>query len=408
MEFNKKTKKTIIFIAFICILFFLAVKNIGLITEGIGSGIELFKPFIIGASIAFVINIPMGRLESFLFSEKRIGDGSTKKSQFLNKAKRPLSFLITLALVIAVLAIATNIVVPQLATTLQEVSKQLPGGVSKVQQWIDSNMDTFKLVDKWSQKINLDWEKIANQVSQLLKEWGSDLVNSGYDTVKSIVSGLVNFFIGFFFSIYILLQKETLGSQSKQLIYSVFSESVADRFLYILSLANDIFAKFFMGQCVEAFVLGCMFFVAMSLFGLPYALMISVMIAFLALIPIVGSFIGCFVGVILILMVSPTQALLFLVIFIVIQQIEGNFVYPYVVGNSVGLPSIWVLVAVTIGGNLMGVLGMIIFIPMFSVIYSLATFYIKESLERRGVDPSKWLGETDVDRDALRLKRHQD
>ena len=174
------------------------------------------------------------------------------------------------------------------------------------------------------------------------------------------------------------MAKETLACQGKQILYALFRQSGAEKILYVCSLSNKTFSRFISGQCLDACILGIMFFIAMTIAGLPYAMLISVLIAFTALIPMVGAFIGCVIGALLILMVSPLKALIFVIMFLVLQQLEGNLVYPHVVGNSVGLPSIWVLVAITIGGNLMGVIGMILFIPLCSVLYAIFRLYVKD------------------------------
>ena len=175
--------------------------------------------------------------------------------------------------------------------------------------------------------------------------------------------------------------------------------------LYVLGLSSRTFSKFISGQCLEACILGLMFFITMTIFGMPYAMLISVLIAFTALIPMVGAFIGCAVGILLILMVSPLKALIFLIMFLVLQQIEGNLIYPHVVGGSIGLPSIWVLVAITVGGNLMGVAGMIIFIPICSVLYALFRLYVKNRLAERSVPPEKWEEKAEFSEDVMLMKK---
>ncbi len=186
-----------------------------------------------------------------------------------------------------------------------------------------------------------------------------------------VINGVMTFFIGFVFAIYILIQKETLGRQCIKVMNAFFPKKVVDKIYNVCSLSHKTFSKFITGQCLEALILGMMFFVSMTIFRLPYALLVGVLIAFTALIPMIGAFIGCAVGAFLILMVNPMQAVFFIILFLVLQQIEGNLIYPHVVGNSVGLPSMWVLFAVTVGGKLMGIVGMLVFIPLMSVLYTL-------------------------------------
>ena len=215
------------------------------------------------------------------------------------------------------------------------------------------------------------------------------MLSSTVSAAMSIISGVTTFFIGFVFAIYILLQKETLSRQFKKLMRAYLPEAVTDRTLEILHLIYETFSSFFAGQCLEAVILGTMFFIVLSIFQLPYALLIGVLIAFTALIPLFGAFIGCAIGAFLMLMVEPLNALVFLIIFFVLQQLEGNLIYPHVVGNSVGLPSIWVLVAVTIGGSTMGIVGMLVFIPVCSVLYTLLREAVNKRLNKKNPPPKR-------------------
>ena len=201
----------------------------------------------------------------------------------------------------------------------------------------------------------------------------------------SIVSGFATFFIAFSFACYILFQKEKLHVQIRKVFFAFIPKQKAEAFLKICSLTYQTFANFLTGQCVEAVILGSMFVVTLSILKMPYALLIGTLIAFTALIPIFGAFIGCAVGCFLIFMISPKQAILFIIVFLILQQIEGNLIYPHVVGGSVGLPSIWVLAAVTIGGNLMGIVGMLIFIPLVSVLYTIFREFVYLRLKEKNI-----------------------
>ena len=215
---------------------------------------------------------------------------------------------------------------------------------------------------------------------------GGNMLNSTIGIVSTIFSTTLNLIIGFIFAIYVLLQKEKLGKQGTKILFAIMPTKIAENILGVLKLSYKVFTSFVTGQCLEACILGVIFFVVLSIFRMPYALLIGVLIAFTALIPIVGAFIGCFISAFLILMVSPIKALVFIILFLVIQQIEGNLIYPNVVGNSVGLPSIWVLVAVTLGGNLFGVAGMLLFIPLSSVCYTLFKEWVNKMLSKKNID----------------------
>lgn len=377
---NKKHVKTFILVIFAAILFYLGVQNIGLVVDTAGKLFGVISPFVLGAVIAFIVNVPMSRIEYHLF-EKR---GSKMKGQ------RAISFVVTLALVIAALVVVVYIVVPQLSDTIKMIAVQLPGAFEAAKEWMLTKMSYWDDLRLLLEKITIDWDDIIKKVSKVLQEAAGAMVDSGVGAITNIVGAIINFFIGFVFAIYILLSKEKLGGQGKQILYALLSEKKADKILEVCSISYHVFSKFLSGQCLEACILGALFVITMTIFGLPYAMLIGVLIGFCALIPIVGAFIGCGVGLFLILMVSPMKALVFLVLFLVLQQLEGNLIYPKVVGNSVGLPSIWVLAAVTIGGNLMGVAGMLIFIPLCSVAYILFRMYVKGKLEEKQIPAEKY------------------
>lgn len=381
MDFNnKKHVKTLILIIFAAILFYLGVQNIGMVVDAAGWFFGVISPFVLGAVIAFIVNVPMSRIEYHLF-EKR---GRKVKGQ------RGISFIVTLALVVAVLVVVVYIVVPQLSDTIKMIAVQLPGAFEAAKDWMLSKMSYWDELQALLEKITIDWDEIIKKISKVLQEAAGAMVDSSVGAITNIVGAIINFLIGFVFAIYILLSKEKLGSQGKQVLYALLDEKRADKALDICSISYRVFSKFLSGQCLEACILGALFVVTMTLFRLPYAMLIGVLIGFCALIPIVGAFIGCGVGVFLILMVRPVKALVFLVLFLILQQLEGNLIYPKVVGNSVGLPSIWVLAAVTIGGNLMGVMGMLIFIPLCSVAYILFRMYVKDRLAEKQIAIEKY------------------
>lgn len=391
LDWNKRNIKITLLMAFACILFYLGVKNIGLVLASLGNIVDICFPFILGACIAFILNVPMTKIEGKLF-----GSAATQK-----KGGRAISFLVTLALVVGVLVVAMYIIIPQIAQTMMTIAEQMPVAFKAVQTWISENMSYFRTVQQISEQLALDWGEIVQKVSVLIQDAATTMINSSITTVSNVIGAVVSFFIGFVFAVYILMAKEKLAGQGKQILYAVLKETAADKTLYVLGLSSRTFSKFISGQCLEACILGLMFFVAMTIFGMPYAMLISVLIAFTALIPMVGAFIGCIIGILLILMVSPLKAVMFLVLFLVLQQIEGNLIYPHVVGGSIGLPSIWVLVAITVGGSLMGVAGMILFIPICSVLYALFRLYIKNRLAEKRVSPEKWQEKTVFDEAIL-------
>ena len=358
----KKIRGLILFTAVVC----LAVVKLDVLLEGIFFLLSIVRPFIYGAAIAFVLNIPMKAIEKSLFSKA--------KNPKVEKVKRPASIFLAFAAVVLVIVFVTVTVVPQVTKTMIELGNKIPKFLADVQIWLEelfaSQPQLIALLEEFD-PAETNWDSIVDTVIDFLQNGLGSVVSSTVTVASTIIGGVVNLFVALVFSFYILSQKEKLGSQFRRILHAYFPQKVYDKVLEVTSLAGRNFSSFITGQCMEAVILGTMFVITMTLFGFPYAVMVGVMIAFTALIPIVGAFIGCFVGAFLIMVDDPVKAIWFLVLFIVLQQIEGNLIYPHVVGNSVGLPSIWVLAAVTIGGSLMGVVGMLIFIPILSTVYAL-------------------------------------
>lgn len=339
-------------------------------------------PFILGGALAFVLNVPMNFIQRHLFPEER-----TEKSKIFEKMARPVSMLIVLFSVIAVIGIVMFVLIPQLGNTFSNLGSNIQAFIPQVQLWAQTVFHGDKEIMDIINNLEFDWNKIMDTGFDFFRNGAGSVLDSTISAAKSIISGLTTFFIAFAFSIYILMQKEKLQKQSKKVLFAFVRKGRAEAALEVLSLTYQTFSHFLTGQCVEALILGGMFMVSMTILRLPYALLIGIVIAFTALIPIFGAFIGCFVGAFLIFMVDPLKALIFVVLFLVLQQIEGNFIYPHVVGNSVGLPSIWVLAAVSVGGRLMGVVGMLIFIPVVSVLYALFREIVYLELKKRKIDP---------------------
>ena len=369
MDFNKESLKKIRGLILFTIFVLVALWNFELVFDGIKFLWRVILPFVVGGVIAFIVNIPMAFLEKKIFGKARSTKG--KKRDLAEKLARPLSLILAWLIILGIIAIVVLVVVPELGRTVLGLGKTIQDFVPEVQKWaIDLFQDNEEIVKAIS-GINFKWDELLGKMVDFLRNGAGSVLDTTMEAAKNIISGVITFFIAAVFSIYVLLQKEKLGDQIKKLMYAFMPEDWRNILLALGGVVNKSFTNFFTGQCLEAVILGLMFLVVMAIFRLPYALLISVLIAFTALIPMFGAFIGCGVGALLIFMISPVKALIFIIIFLVLQQIEGNFVYPYVVGNSVGLPSIWVLVAVTVGANLLGVVGMLIFIPLMSVVYTM-------------------------------------
>lgn len=346
--------------------------------------LNILTPFILGGAIAFVLNVPMNFVQRHLFKEERIRN--RKVSQ---KLARPVSMVLVLIAVFGIVAIVMFILIPQLGETFANLGRSIQAFIPPLQEWAARLFNDNKEIMDTVNNLEFDWNKIMDTGINFFKSGAGSVVDSTITAAKSIVSGLTTFFIAFVFAIYILLQKEKLGVQAKKVLFAFVRRGRAEATVEVLSLTYNTFSSFLTGQCVEAVILGSMFAVSMTILKLPYALLVGMLIAFTALIPIFGAFIGCGVGAFLIFMVDPMKALIFVVLFLVLQQIEGNLIYPHVVGNSVGLPSIWVLAAVSIGGSLMGVVGMLIFIPIVSVVYALFREIVYLKLKKNQIDPKE-------------------
>ena len=368
----KQIRGLIIFVAVILLL----VMYSGSVFEGLRLLIGMLVPFITGGAIAFVLNLPLRTIEN-KFMKKWNG-------KVTGKLKRPLSILLSIVFVVLILALVIYTVVPAVRETVGLLTVQIPVFARQVIDRLQQlAVDYPEILEKLQELENMeiDWEAMISNVSGFLTSGMGNVLTSAFSVASSIIGGVVNTFIAFVFAIYILSQKEKLANQGKRILQAYLSEKHCARANHVLKLLHKNFSNFITGQCVEAVILGCMFIIVLTIFQFKYALLIGVLIAFLSLIPIVGAFVGCFISAFLLLMDDPMRALWFIVIFLILQQIEGNLIYPHVVGGSVGLPSIWVLAAVSVGGSLCGVLGMLCFIPLVSTFYSL----LRESVNGRNL-----------------------
>ena len=363
MELSKKTVKRILLIITFTVLLIWAIYNHKLLFKYIGELYSLISPFVIGLCIAYVVNVimrPIERLWMKLLSKC--------KGKWVEKMKRPICLLLSILLVIGFILAVIFIIMPELSDSVSSLVSMVPSYVSEVESWWEA---LALRLDKYGVELpqfSFDTDKFI----QILKDGGTAVLNTTLSATTSIVTAVINIVLALAFSIYVLAQKETLKRQSKKVLAKLMKPEKMQKLLDMLDLINRTFTNFITGQLTEAVIIGVLCFIGMSIFRMPYAPAISVLVGFTALIPVFGAFIGTAIGAFLILLVKPIQAVWFVVFIIVLQQFEGNLIYPKVVGKSVGLPGIWVLVAVTIGGNAMGVVGMLISVPLCSVLYVVA------------------------------------
>ena len=373
MEWNKQTVRSLLLIVCGGVAFYSILQDLGAVGAALGWMLGTLSPFLLGGALAFVLNVPMRAIERHLFPRARRGA----------RARRPLALLLTLLAVLGVLALASLVIGPGIAEAVMSIIGEIPAAFERLQKQLQGLSEGLSAylpqIQTWASGLEIDWMGLSQKAIGIARSWSAALLSSGGGLIGGVVSGVSTFVIALIFSFYILLQKEKLSRQGRQVLCALLPERYAVRTLEVLRLASRTFSSFLSGQCLEACILGTLFVVAMSLFRMPYALLVGVLIALTALIPIVGAFIGCAVGALLIAIDDPWKALWFILLFLVLQQIEGNLIYPHVVGNSVGLPSVWVLAAVTIGGSMMGIAGMLLFIPLCSVFYTL----LREAAYRR-------------------------
>ena len=341
----------------------------------------LVSPFVAGAAVAFVFNVPMRGVEKQLSDLRKPG------------LRRGLALVLTIGLIILVLAGVVGLLIPQIEKTVDTLSTRIPPFIKRAREsmllFLDKHPELRTWVEENPELSNVDWNSVIQRTFSFLGDSAGTIVDSAFSAIGSVTGAIVNVFISLFFAIYCLTRKEILARQGRRILYAFLPERASDEIVRILRLTNATFSKFISGQCLEACILGCLFAVAMMIFGMPYVPLVSVIIAVTALVPVVGAFVGCVVGAFFILVDSPIQAVTFVAMFLVIQQLENNLIYPRVVGTSIGLPGMWVLLAVTVGGGLMGVGGMLVMIPLVSVLYTLLGEYTAARVADRHIPAEK-------------------
>lgn len=367
-EKRKKLSKWLIGIATACILIFLGVQNMNVVAGAVSWVAGLIMPLILGCAFALILNVPMRFFESHLWSK-------TKKP-VLCKLRRPLAFLISLVLIIGILVGVIWLVIPELVDAVKVIAQGAIDLVNKLSAMSEVELAELPL---GSVLLNIDWDKLLDTLQTWLKNQSGTIVNTAFGTISSLVGGIFDFFISFVFAIYILFSKDKLKAQAKRLTRVWLPKNFGEWSIHAASVANQNFRNFISGQSLEAVILGVLCMIGMWIFGFPYAPMVGALVGVTALIPVVGGFIGAGVGAFMILTVDPIKAVFFLIYIIVLQQIEGNLIYPRVMGSRVNLPGMWILAAVTVGGGIAGPVGMLLSVPIASTIYVL----VREATDKR-------------------------
>lgn len=383
MEFKINNKKTLCIVIAFTIIFYWGLNHMGNISKALGTGLAMLSPFLLGGAIAFIINVPMKIIEKYL--------GRLLKNKKL--LVRFISMFLSFALAVGIVVFVLLTVIPEMVNTIHSLNQGIPQFLNQLEGWVTRIANNNPEITDYISKIEINWPSIMEKTLTILQNGVTNVLSSTWGVATSVVGVLTTIVLGIIFSMYILVQKEKLGTQCKKVMYAYLPLRFADRSVGIAQLSNKTFSGFISGQCTEALIFGLLCYIGMSIFRFPYTLSISVLIGFTTLIPVLGAFIGTALGAVLILVSDPIQALWFVLFIIVLQQIDENLIYPRVVGSSVGLPGLWVMVAVTLGGSLMGLLGMLIFVPLISVLYSLLRESVYKRLSKKDVPSGKYLFE---------------
>lgn len=374
MNFDKINTKKILALIIFTLFFLWVVLNWNTVISFFDKVFDLIFPFILGIAIAFVLNILTKLFEEKLFGMdlRRKGKNAKMQKQKKSKWKRGISLILAIIVLIAIVALVVGLVIPELIKTVQMLFVSIPDLLEEGKVYIADLLKEYPQINTSITDLQNSIENlnINEEINKFLNTYGSGILVTSVNVISGMASAIVTFVLALAFALYALVQKEKLILQSKKLLYAYVEKDKADKIMRVARTANTTFTNFISGQFIEALILGFLCMVGMLILGIPHAVTIGVMIAFTALIPIVGAIIGTVIGAILILPISPIKAVVFVIFLLILQQIEGNIIYPKVVGSSVGLPGIWVLVAISIGGSLWGLVGILLSVPLFSVIYA--------------------------------------
>lgn len=381
VSIDKKTGRKLVITGICIFVIYLLLKETERVKAAFGFVYGLISPFVIGACIAFILNVPMR------FFERRMRFVKNERVQ------RVLAICATILFVVILVAVVVWILVPQIKVTVWQIGQQLPSFFDNLNEQLIDLFNKYPPLRDFAGlgdiSDGIDWMQLVENVLERFETSISNLVDSAFSLVGSVISGIYNGIFSLIFACYCLAQKETLARQGRKLLYAVVRENAADELIRILRMSNSVFSNFITGQCLDAVILGLMCAVAMAILRMPYIPLISVIIVVTALVPVVGALVGGALGALLIFVSSPIKAVIFVIMFIVVQQIDNNICYPRVVGQSIGLPGMWVLVAVLIGEKLMGVVGMLLMVPFASVLYTLLREFAAKRVAKRNIAQEK-------------------
>jgi len=368
------TKQGLQWLALIAV-FILAIIYWSSIVGAVGILWSVLFPIILGGMIAFVLNIPMRWFEKHLFPKS--------DNKYLKASRRPLAIILALLVIILAITAVVIIVIPQLASAVMTLVEVVPTLVENIQNWFNQQEALVPVLNQLTDQMNVNWSSVVSSVASGVNSIASGVAATSIAVLTTSVSAVTNIFLALMFAIYILASKEKLGKQITRSMAVYLPNDIENLLLNVLAVANETFSKFISGMVTEAVILGVLVTAGLLILQIPYAAMLGVLQGVLALIPILGAFMAGAIGVVILLALNPTYAFVYIIFVLIIQQVEGDLIYPRVVGDSVGLPSMWVLFAVTVGAGLMGIPGMLLGVPFLASIYKILKLDVRyrETLE---------------------------
>ena len=378
-DMNKQEIRRYIFIAFLAVMVCVIVQNFYVFTKLLSILLGALKPLLIGFFIAYIFNIVMKAFEKHYLPKSN--------SPFVVKTRRPICLVLSFTIAVAAIILISYIIVPEIVKAFGVLYDEIPPAFTKAKDYVTDKLNEYPEIQKKIENLEFDWASIAGKLSKVLTSGVAGILSSAWGIIGGVTSTLTNLVLGIIFAIYMLLRKDKLIRDINRLRRLWFSESVNRKTSHFMQTANETFQSFFVGQFIEAIILGTLCFIGMKILKLPYAAMSGTLVGVTAFIPIVGAFIGAGLSAFIILTENPMQALIFIIFLLILQQFEGNIIYPKVVGGTVGLPSIWTLAAVTIGGGLFGILGMLIGVPLAGTLYKLSFEKLESAEAERGIAP---------------------
>ncbi len=386
MELNRKNIIKIFFLAVSVILVYLAFGHMNIVFSFLNWLLGVFTPFIIAGVVIFLLNVPLKAIEKHLFRPK---DGKPV-SAFKESARRPIAIILSMIIFVIVIGAFLIIIIPEIAKSLTTIAESIPGVLKNIQDWLNEMSKENDTVKQIVDGMSIDWKTLTDTAVNFLKDNGTNLASSLFGVVSSLISTVVNVFLGIVMAIYVLMKKEKLSSDIKKLVYSVFPRKAADFVCEVGHLTNKSFYNSITGQMIECLIIGSLTALGMTIFGFPYAALGGVVLAIMSWVPMFGIGIGTAIMAILLLTVDPMQALWFAIFMVILQQIEGNLIFPRVVGSKIGLPPIVLIAAIVLFSNFFGIIGLLVSGPVTYVIYTLIRRFVYLRIKERNIPRRKY------------------